>query len=243
MNHGLFEIADNSAIASNVYKMILRGDCSAITASGQFINIKLDGFYSRRPISVFDSDESSVTIVYKTVGDGTQYMSKLAPGTILDILSGLGNGFDCSKSGDSPLLIGGGIGAAPLYKLCKELLAQGKRPSVVIGFNSESDVILESEFRALGVPVIIATADGSKGVHGFVTDAISDLNYSYFYACGPEAMFAALNKVISGSGQFSYEARMGCGFGACMSCSCKTRFGAKRVCKDGPVFEREEIIW
>lgn len=243
MNLGFFEVLENTAIAPGVYKMKLVGDCSAITAPGQFINIKLDGFYSRRPISVFDSDKGSVTIVYKTVGDGTEYMSRLSAGSRLDILTGLGNGFDTGKSGDKPLLIGGGIGAAPLYKLCKELVRQGKQPSVVIGFNSKSELILEDDFRSLGVPVITATADGSHGVKGFVTDAIAGLEYSYFYTCGPEAMFAAVNRVVSGPGQFSYEAHMGCGFGACMSCSCKTRFGAKRVCKDGPVFEREEIIW
>lgn len=243
MNLGLFEIAENTAIAPGVYKMLLKGDCSAITKPGQFINIKLEGFYTRRPISVFDNDDKAVCIVYKAVGDGTEFMSRLKAGTALDVLTGLGNGFDVEKSGDTPLLIGGGIGSAPLYRLCKVLLSQGRHPTVLLGFNAKKDVILESDFRSLGVPVILTTVDGSLGIKGFVTDAMKERSYSYFYACGPEAMLSAVNVAAVTSGQLSFEAHMGCGFGACMSCSCKTRFGAKRVCKDGPVFEREEIIW
>lgn len=244
MKQGLFRVSENTALIPNVYKMRLEGDVGALSSPGQFINIRLDGFYSRRPISVYDSDSSSVSIVYKVVGGGTEYLSTLKAGETLDVLTGLGNGFDSSKSGSRPLLIGGGIGSAPLYGLCKALVQQGKTPTVILGFNSSSELILADSFRGLGVSVIITTADGSLGLKGFVSDAMAFMdNYTYFYACGPEAMFAAVNKAALTPGQFSYEAHMGCGFGACMSCSCKTRFGSKRVCKDGPVFERDEIIW
>lgn len=233
----------NRPIAADIYKMALRGDTGAITAPGQFINIRLDGFPARRPISVYDYDRDTVTIIYKVVGDGTRYMSRLTPGSVLDVLSGLGNGFDIEKSGARPLLIGGGIGAAPLYRLSRELTARGAEIHVILGFGSEADMMLTDEFRALGAEVTVATADGSAGLRGFVTDAMPDEGYTYFYTCGPAAMLSAVNERAKGSGQFSFEAHMGCGFGACMSCSCRTRFGAKRVCKDGPVFEREEIIW
>lgn len=243
MKQGLFRVESNLPIAPNIYKMVLRGETGAISTPGQFINIRLDGFSARRPISVYDYDEDTVTIVYKVIGDGTGYMSRMAPGSVLDVLSGLGNGFSPEKGGARPLIIGGGIGAAPLYRLSRELISRGAEPSVILGFGGRNDMILVDEFRALGAKVTVATADGSAGLRGFVTDAMPDEGYTYFFACGPAAMFSAVNSKAKGSGQFSFEAHMGCGFGACMSCSCKTRFGAKRVCKDGPVFEREEIIW
>lgn len=242
MKQGLFTVTENTALTKTVYRMCLAGDTSAVTAPGQFINIRLDGLYLRRPISVCDRKDGILTIVYKTVGTGTEQMSHIQPGEQLDILTGLGNGYDLSKAGDTPLLLGGGVGVPPLYLLAKELLATGKKVSVVLGFNTESEVFYEAEFRALGADVTVTTADGSYGVKGFVTDALPDV-YSYFYTCGPEPMLKAVYRKTKTDGQFSFEERMGCGFGACMGCSCKTITGYKRICKDGPVLCKEEILW
>ena len=223
--------------------MVLEGDTSHITAPGQFINIKLDGKFLRRPISVCDYDGNTVTIIYKVVGGGTELLSTYENGKSLDILTGLGNGYNTSKSGNTPLLIGGGVGVPPMYNLAKKLISEGKKVSVILGFNSSDDVFYEEEFKNLGATVTVTTADGTKGIRGFVTDAMADVDYSYFYTCGPEVMFKAIEKIAKTSGQYSFEERMGCGFGACMGCSCKTKYGNKRICKDGPVLEREEIIW
>ena len=243
MKQSIFTIETNRPLTDNVYLMKLCGDVSEITAPGQFINIKLDGLYLRRPISVCDCDKDSVTIIYKVVGKGTEQMSNMASGE-LDILTGLGNGYDLSKSGDRPLLVGGGVGVPPLYMLAKRLIEEGKRVTVVCGFASAEDVFYEAEFKALGAEVYIATADGSYGAKGFVTDVIKNLSgYDYFYSCGPIPMFKAMEKVVTTSGQYSFEERMGCGFGACMGCSCETKYGNKRICRDGPVLEREEVIW
>lgn len=242
MKQGVFEIAENTPLTSNVYRMRLLGDVSDITACGQFINIQLDGYYLRRPISVCDVDENSVTIIYKVVGHGTEKMKKMCVGETLDVLTGLGNGYDTCLSGDKPLLLGGGVGVPPLYMLAKKLIAEGKKVSVVLGFNTKDEVFYEDEFRALGCDVTVATADGSYGVRGFVTDAFPT-DYTYFYTCGPEPMLKAIYKTATTSGQLSFEERMGCGFGACMGCSCKTITGYKRICKDGPVMKKEEIIW
>lgn len=240
MKQTIFTIAENVPLTENVYKMVLTGDVSAITAPGQFINIKLDGLFLRRPISVCDVSSDTVTIIYKVVGKGTEQMSAMRAGETLDILSGLGNGYDTSLSGDCPVLLGGGVGVPPLYLLAKKLIAEGKKVSVVLGFNTASEVFYEEEFAALGCAVTVATADGTKGVKGFVTDALPE-TYSYFYTCGPEPMLKAVyNKTVT-SGQMSFEERMGCGFGACMGCSCKTLAGNKRICKDGPVMRKEEI--
>ncbi len=243
MKQGLFEVTENRKIAKNTYLMVLKGDTSDITASGQFINIKLDGLFLRRPISVCDCDSETVTIIYKVVGVGTEAMAKMGAGETLDVLTGLGNGYDLSKSGDRPLLLGGGAGVPPMYMLAKQLLKEGKKISVVLGFNSEDEIFFVDEFKAIGCDVTVCTADGSVGVKGFVTDAMVDIDYTYFYTCGPEPMLKAIDKVAVTSGQLSFEERMGCGFGACMGCSCKTKYGNKRICKDGPVLEREEIIW
>ena len=242
MKQGLFQIAENVHLTDTVMRMRLVGDVSDITKTGQFINIKLDGFYLRRPISVCDRDETSVTILYKIVGHGTEAMAAMQEGT-LDVLTGLGNGYDTSKAGDRPLLVGGGVGVPPLYMLAKELIAAGKKVTVILGFNTKDEIFYEEEFRALGATVYVTTVDGSYGVKGFVTDAMKDLDYTYFYTCGPEPMLRALYNASKTSGQFSFEERMGCGFGACMGCSCKTLYGNKRICKDGPVLEKEEIIW
>ena len=242
MKQSIFTILSNTALTDNVYKMVLGGDTSAITAAGQFVNIQLDGLFLRRPISVCDYDENTLTIIYKVVGKGTQAMSKMAHGQ-LDILTGLGNGYDLTVSGDHPVLVGGGVGVPPMYNLAKKLLCEGKKVTVILGFNTKSEIFYEEEFKNLGCDVLVTTVDGSYGVKGFVTDALKDVSYSYFYSCGPEPMLKALYKATSTSGQLSFEERMGCGFGACMGCSCKTLTGYKRICKDGPVMRKEEILW
>lgn len=243
MTQGIYEILSNEKIALNVYKMILCGDTSAITASGQFVNLKLDGKFLRRPISICDYDDKTITIIYKVVGVGTEQMCEMSAGEKIDILVGLGNGYNLDKSGDRPLLLGGGVGVPPMYNLCKKLIEQGKKVSVVLGFNTKEEVFLEEDFKALGADVTVTTADGSYGIKGFVTDAMKEIDYTYFFTCGPMPMFKAIEATAVTSGQYSFEERMGCGFGACMGCSCKTKYGNKRICKDGPVLEREEIIW
>ena len=243
MKQGIFKITSNEKIARDIFKMTLAGDTSAITAPGQFVNIKLDGLFLRRPISVCDCVGENLTLIYKTVGNGTEQMSRTENGDELDLLTGLGNGYNTEASGDSPLLIGGGVGVPPMYMLCKKLISEGKNVTVVLGFNSKDDVFYENEFRALGADVHIATADGTYGTKGFVTDVIKDMQYTFFYTCGPEPMFRAMHKIMKTPGQYSFEERMGCGFGACMGCSCKTLTGNKRICKEGPVMESEEIIW
>ena len=243
MKQEIFKIQSQEKIANGVYLMKLEGNTDAITASGQFVNIKLNGFFLRRPISVCDYDKNSLTLIYKTVGEGTKEMSKYENGTELDILVGLGNGYDTSRSGDKPLLIGGGVGVPPLYNLCKKLIGEGKTPTVILGFNKKEDVFFEEEFKKLGAKVYVTTASGEYGIKGFVTDAMNDLDYTYFYSCGPEPMLKAIYDKSTTEGELSFEERMGCGFGACMGCSCKTKYGNKRICKDGPVLRKEEVIW
>ncbi len=242
MKQSIFKILSNTPLTDNVYKMVLGGDTSAITASGQFVNIQLDGFYLRRPISVCDYDERTLTIIYKVVGKGTEVMSMMTEGQ-LDILTGLGNGYDLSVSGDAPVLVGGGVGVPPMYNLAKKLVAQGKKVTVILGFNTKNEIFYEDEFKNLGCDVFVTTVDGSYGIKGFVTDALKEVDYTYFYSCGPEPMLKALYMASATSGQMSFEERMGCGFGACMGCSCKTLTGYKRICKDGPVMKKEEILW
>ena len=243
MKSVIFELVSNKKIAKNTYEWVLSGDISDITAPGQFVNIQLDGFYLRRPISVCDAEGGKLTLIFKAVGEGTEKMAKMLPGTKLDILSGLGNGYDTEKSGNAPLLIGGGAGVPPMYMLAKKLIAEGKKPTVILGFGSSDEVFYKEEFKAIGAEVIVATADGTEGVRGFVTDAMAGLSYTYFYTCGPEPMLKAIYDKSETTGQFSFEERMGCGFGACMGCSCKTKYGNKRICRDGPVLVKEEIIW
>ncbi len=244
MKQTLYTVCSNEPLARQVFRMRLLGDTSAITAPGQFVDLALPGFFLRRPISICDYDADGLTIIYKVVGKGTAALSRLAPGAELNALSGLGNGFDTQKSGESPLLIGGGVGVPPLYALAKRLLAEGKCPTAVLGFNKADEVFYAGEFENLGVRTIVCTADGSVGVRGFVTDAIATLSgYSFYYACGPEPMLRAVHALCPCGGQLSFEERMGCGFGACMGCSCKTKYGNKRICKDGPVLDKEEIVW
>ena len=242
MKQSIFEIMENVPLTKDVYRMKLSGDTSAITAPGQFVNILLDGLFLRRPISVCDWDESTLTIVYKVVGKGTEQMSKMKEGK-LDILTGLGNGYDMTLCGEKPVLLGGGVGVPPMYGLAKRLRAKGIQVSVILGFNTRDEIFYEEEFKALGCDVTVATADGSYGVKGFATTPLAEMDYTYFYTCGPEPMLKAVYKATSTSGQMSFEERMGCGFGACMGCSCKTITGYKRICKEGPVMKKEEILW
>ena len=237
-----FTLVENKCIAKNTYLWVLEGDISHITAPGQFVNIKLDGFYLRRPISVCDAEDGRLTIIFKAVGEGTEKMAAATCGEEYLIHTGLGNGYATTGSGEKPLLIGGGAGVPPMYMLAKKLIAEGKCPTVILGFNPAEEVFFTEEFAAIGCKVLVATADGSVGIKGFVTDAM-DTEYTYFYTCGPEPMLKAIYGKAATSGQLSFEERMGCGFGACMGCSCKTKYGNKRICRDGPVLVKEEIIW
>ena len=244
MKQCLFENVSNRRLAPNVFEMVLRGDCSAVAAPGQFVNLRLDGFYLRRPLSVCNVDGDALTLIYKVVGRGTEAMSRMQPGEKLDALVGLGNGYSLDECSDRPMLIGGGAGVPPMYLLARRLLARGADVTVVLGFNAREEIFYEEEFRALGAKVVVATADGSYGVRGLVTDAMKQLPApSAVCACGPEPMLKAVYNAADVPGQFSFESRMGCGFGACMGCTCKTKYGAKRICKDGPVLRREEIVW
>lgn len=250
-----FTVIENTSLTINVYRMTLAGDTRGITRAGQFVQVQVPGFYLRRPISVYDwlpAENGSVTLVYKTLGRGTEAMSRLAQGATLDVLTGLGNGYDIdniaeAKAAKAPLLLGGGVGVPPLYGLCKRLLAQGKTPTVVLGFNTASEILLQTDFETLGVRTLVATVDGSAGTKGFVTDAATIAGaFDYVYTCGPEPMLKAVYRLCEArgiSGQFSFEERMACGFGACMGCSCQTKYGSKRICKDGPVLVKEEIVW
>ncbi|MBR2639124.1 MAG: dihydroorotate dehydrogenase electron transfer subunit [Oscillospiraceae bacterium] len=242
MRQLLFEIKENKPLTKDIMEMVLAGDTSDITRPGQFVNIKLDGLYLRRPISVCDSEEGKLTLIYKVVGKGTEQMRDMTEGT-LDILSSLGNGYDTSISGEKPLLIGGGVGVPPLYMLAKELRKEGKEVSVILGFNTKDEIFYEEEFKALGCKVYVTTVGGSYGIKGFVTEAMKEIDYTHFFTCGPEPMLKAVWNASKTSGQLSFEERMGCGFGACMGCSCKTLTGFKRICKDGPIMMKEEILW
>lgn len=244
MKQSVYEITENLKLTDSIWRMKLKGDTSAVTACGQFIDIKLDGYYLRRPISVCDVENDNIIIIYKVVGHGTDAMSQLVPGQTLDILTGLGNGYDLDRSGDHPLLIGGGVGVPPLYMLAKRLKEQHKEVSVILGFNTASEVFYETEFKALGCDVKVTTVDGSYGNKGFVTNAMPLVEgYTFTYCCGPLPMLKAVYNTADTDGQYSFEERMGCGFGACMGCSTKTKNGYKRVCKDGPIFDKVEILW
>ena len=242
MKDVVFRTAENSALTKNVYRMVLEGDTSDIKRPGQFVNVKLSGFYLRRPISVCDCEDGRLTLIYKVAGRGTEQMTKLVAGDGLSVLCGLGNGYDQSVCGDAPLLIGGGVGVPPLYMLAKRLRLEGKSVSVLLGFNTADEVFYENEFKSLGCSVTVTTVDGTYGKPGFVTDNLPD-EYTYFYTCGPLPMLKAVYKCCKSDGQFSFEERMGCGFGACMGCSCRTVTGYKRICKEGPVLYKEEILW
>ncbi len=242
MKQSMFTLETNEKIAKNTYRMALTGDNGDCTAPGQFVNIRLNGFYLRRPISVCERTENGIVLIYKTVGSGTEYMATLERGTELDLLTGLGNGYTTQQSGESPLLIGGGVGVPPLYDLTKLLVSEGKSVTAILGFCTGEEVFYADAFSALGANVIITTEDGSRGIRGYVTHALPPA-YSYVYTCGPEPMLKAVYAATTTSGQFSFEERMACGFGACMGCSCKTKYGNKRICKDGPVLEKEEILW
>jgi len=242
MKQGIYTITENRPLTADVWEMKLLGDTSSITAPGQFINIKLEGMFLRRPISICDWDEQSITIIYKVVGKGTELMSQLSAGKELDVLCGLGNGFDVERCGDTTVVLGGGVGVPPMYGTAKALKAAGNKVVAILGFNKSEEIFYEEEFKALGVETVVTTVDGSYGVKGFVTDALPE-HYDYFCTCGPLPMLKAIYNSTNTSGQLSFEERMGCGFGACMGCSCKTKYGNKRICKEGPILEKEEIVW
>ena len=242
MKQGIFTVLENRALTAHVHRLRMGGDVSAVTRAGQFVDIKIAGFFLRRPFSVCDWDADSLTLLYERVGRGTELLSVLTAGQELDVLTGLGNGFDPARGGETPLLIGGGTGLSPLYALAKELLRHGARPTVLLGFNTAEEVFYTQEFSALGLEPVVATVDGGCGRRGFVTE-VMDIPHSGFYACGPEAMLRAVCERSDRPGQLSFDRRMGCGFGACMGCSIRTKSGMKRICKDGPVLDREEIIW
>ncbi len=243
MKDTVFKVVSNVKIAKNTYECVMSGDTSDITAPGQFVNLKIDGFYLRRPISVCDVEGDKLTLIYKAVGAGTEKMARMQGGEEMLTLTGLGNGYDTSLSGDRPVLIGGGAGVPPMYLLCRKLISEGKSPSVILGFGSSDEIFYKEKFEALGAGVCVTTVDGSFGIKGFVTDALSEVDYTYFYTCGREPMLGAVYNASTTSGQFSFEERMGCGFGACMGCTCETKYGNKRICRDGPVLVKEEIIW
>ncbi len=242
MKDTVFTLLSNREIAKNTFEWVLSGDTKGIR-EGQFVNIRLDGFYLRRPISVCDCDGDRLTLIFKVVGDGTAKMAEAREGEKFLVLTGLGNGYNLAKSGHAPLLIGGGAGVPPMYLAAKKLVARGIIPTVILGFNTAAEVFYKEKFEALGCKVLITTADGSLGIRGFVTNAMTDLEYSYFYTCGPEPMLKAVYNASATEGEFSFEERMGCGFGACMGCSCETKYGYKRICRDGPVLSKEEIVW
>ena len=243
MKQSIFEILQTEQLTRDVYRTTFAADTSEVKP-GQFVNILLDGLYLRRPISVYDVDDSTLTIIYKVVGKGTEQLSQLPAGTKLDVLSGLGNGYDLESAGDKPLLVGGGVGVPPLYLLAKKLIAAGKDVTVILGFNTADEVFCKREFEALGAKVLVTTVDGTAGIRGFVTHALGEAgDYTQVYTCGPEPMLRAVYNATTTSGQYSFEERMGCGFGACMGCTCKTKYGNKRICKDGPVLTKEEIVW
>ena len=242
MRQGIFQIIENLPLARDIMSLRLGGDTGAIVRPGQFVNIQVEGCFLRRPLSVCDWDGDSLTVVYRIAGRGTELLAKMKNGS-LDVLTGLGNGFNTALSGDRPLLIGGGLGFTPLYALAKNLIREGKKVQVILGFASKEQAVYVDKFKALGCEVTVCTEDGSLGLKGYVTRAMEGLDYSHFYTCGPEAMFKAVSDCSVTSGQFSFEQRMGCGFGACMGCSCETLYGVKRICKEGPVLMKEEIKW
>ncbi len=243
MKEIIFKIIENSHLNEKVMRIRMEGDCSAIERAGQFVDLQVEGQYLRRPFSVCDVEGDVLTVCYRINGRGTEALSHMAVGSPISVLTGLGNGYDLSLSGDKPVLIGGGMGYPPMYITAKQLIQRGIKPTVILGFNTVSELLYEEEFKALGCDVIVTTVDGSYGVKGFVTDALDTIDYTYFYTCGPEPMFKAVHQRSKTSGEFSFEARMGCGFGACMGCSCETLAGTKRICKDGPIMYKEEIAW
>lgn len=242
MQKQFMTIKEIRKLQKDIFLMVLSGDCKDIDRPGRFVNIKLEGLYLRRPISICDFSDDEITIIFKTVGEGTKQLSEMKPGEVLDVLIPLGNGFDISADCKNPVVIGGGIGVPPLLNLCKQLLAAGKKPAVILGFNTSEDAVLIDEFKALGIEPVITTADGSMGAKGFVTGPLADMDFDYVFTCGPEPMLKAIWDMAE-DGQFSFEARMACGFGSCMGCTCETKYGYKRICKDGPIMYKEEIIW
>lgn len=244
---GVLTIISKTQLCSDVYEMVLQGkEASYVSNPGQFINIKLNDSlqpYLRRPMSISDYSDDTITIVFRVVGEGTKILKEKQVGDQLDCLIGLGNGFEVKKD-HKAILIGGGLGTPPLYKLGKELVKQGVEVTTVLGFNSKENVFYEDKFKELG-NCYIATMDGSVGQKGTVVDVINQvgLTFDTYYTCGPEPMLKALVKEYPDNGQLSFEARMGCGFGACMGCSCKVKEKPyKRICVEGSVLSSSEVI-
>jgi dihydroorotate dehydrogenase electron transfer subunit len=243
MENIIFEICSNEMLAQGIYRLRLCGGYRDEVMPGQFVQVRLPGFYLRRPISVCDAGDGILTLIYKTVGDGTDALSRMKCGEKLDILTGLGNGYDLSRAGDAPLVLGGGVGIPPLYMLCRKLSEKGCKVTAVLGFNTSADVFYTDEFAEICERVIVSTADGSHGIRGFVTDAAADVKHTFYYSCGPKPMLDSVARVFGSAGQMSLEERMGCGFGTCMGCTVMTKSGARRVCADGPVFDAGEIYY
>ena len=238
-----FNITENRPLTQKVNLLRMTGDTAGIDRPGQFVILSIPGLFLRRPFSVCDRDENSFTLLVERVGEGTSVLQDLPVGSSLSVLTGLGNGFTAGSSGDKPLLIGGGSGLSPLFWLARELTAQGKQPTVLLGFKTAADIYFQEEFCALGICPVLFTEDGSAGRKGLVTEALPEIDCSMFYACGPEGMLRAICEATSAPGELAFDVRMGCGFGVCMGCSRPTVNGRKRVCKDGPVFRKEEILW
>ncbi|MCQ2143447.1 MAG: dihydroorotate dehydrogenase electron transfer subunit [Bacteroidales bacterium] len=234
MEQRLFKIVANKEIAELTYRLDLEAVEPGFSFDGEFVNIKIDGFFLRRPISVCDSYPGGITLVYKVVGKGTEALSHKKEGEVLDLLTGLGRGFDAAATESSALLVAGGLGAAPLLPLAKKLKAAGKKVNVVLGFNKASEICLEEELRALADSFEIATVDAIKAM---------DPTFDYFYTCGPMVMMKVVCKTLDAPGEASLEERMGCGFGICVGCTVVTKNGPRKVCKDGPVFKKEDIVW
>ena len=237
-------IISNIQLTQDIYKMILEVDTSFITNPGQFINITIDNKYLKRPISISDYTDNSLTIIYKVVGKGTKILSNKIKGETIEALVGLGNGFTI-KDNKEVLLVGGGVGIPPLYNLAKQLINNNTKVNVLLGFNTINDIFYDKEFKELGCTVYITTIDGSKGIKGHIGNGLQEYNLTnlYYYSCGPKPMLKALTQISNNQGQLSFEARMGCGFGACMGCSIEVKDGYKRICKEGPIFSSEEILW
>jgi len=245
MKQVVFLIQSNIQIACQTWQMRLEGDSSALVSPGQFVDVAVEGFFLRRPFAARDWDAEGFDFIYKTVGEGTEAMSRMKPGQAIDVLTGLGNGFDSDSCKGKALLISGGLGASPLFPLAKRLIAEGKTVTAILGFNTAAEAILQSEYEALGAKVHMVTMDGSLGIKGLVTDAVKEVDpsFDFFYTCGPKVMMKAVCETLDGPGQASLEERMGCGCGICYGCTCHTDKGPKRICADGPVFNREDIIW
>ncbi|MCR5787205.1 MAG: dihydroorotate dehydrogenase electron transfer subunit [Acholeplasmatales bacterium] len=240
MNAVDLKVLENKQINNDIYLIKLEGDTSEIKNSGEFAELKLDNYYLRRPLSIHDYDSKTVSFLYKVLGHGTRDLTRYKKGDVINTILGLGNGFN-DLNAISPLLIGGGIGMAPLLNLAKRFNEKNIRPNILLGFKNINEVCYVEEFKKYG-DVYVTTDDGSFGYCGNPVSFLqnNNLKFDKYYACGPLVMLKYLTK-YSTLGYVSLEARMGCGIGACMGCSIETKNGIKRVCKEGPVFDADEV--